>query len=320
MIFALPVVALLAAVSQVQAHAFISPGLGVAGTGVRNDVQRPSTAAPCGKASLADIDSSTAIPAVNGVFNAVVTNFNAGKDGSTQITAATVDTTGTGKSFTGQVAVTTNGVAAPTSVGSVPITLSLPAGTACTGGAAGNLCLVSMTTAGKFGNCVVVSTGAASTGAATAGTNTTTTDPAAVVGANTTVADPAVVVASNTTSTTLPPTDTTGNSTTTTTTGTGKGGRKGKGTKAAKEAAKAAKAAAAAGGAAAPPAAAVPPASAAPAGVADPAAAPAVPAANAAAGKGNKGGKGAAAVAGAATKRAHPRDWLARLWADDDSA
>lgn len=316
MIFALPVVALLAAVSQVQAHAFISPGLGVAGTGVRNDVQRPSAAAPCGKASLADIDSSTAIPAVNGVFNAVITNFNAGKDGSTQITAATVDTTGTGKSFTGQVAVTTNGVAAPASVGSVPLTLSLPAGTVCGGGKDGNLCLVSMTTAGKFGNCVVVSTGAASAaGAAAAGTNTTTADPAAVVGTNATVADPAAVVASNTTSTTLPP-DTTGNSTTTTTTTTGKGGKKGKGTKAAKEAAKAAKAAAAAG-AAAPPAVA-PPADADPAAVvADPTVAPAANAATGK-GKGNKGNKGAAAAGNA--KRAHPRDWLARFWADDNSA
>lgn len=64
-------VALLAAVSQVQAHAYISPGLGVSGTGVRNDVQRPSTGSPCGSANLAAIDSSTAAVATNGLFNAV---------------------------------------------------------------------------------------------------------------------------------------------------------------------------------------------------------------------------------------------------------
>ena len=49
--------------------------------------------------------------------------------------------------------------------------MQLPAGTACTGGATGNKCLVSFTTAGGFGNCVAVSQGAAAAaGNAAAGT------------------------------------------------------------------------------------------------------------------------------------------------------
>ena len=64
----------------------------------------------------------------------------------------------------------------PSDVGSQPLTVSLPAGTKCTGGNTGNLCLVSFTTAGRFGNCVVVQQGA--NGTAT-GTGTATTQAAA---------------------------------------------------------------------------------------------------------------------------------------------
>ena len=42
----------------------------------------------------------------------------------------------------------------PTNVGSEQLTIALPA--ACSGGATKNKCLVSLETAGGFGNCVVV--------------------------------------------------------------------------------------------------------------------------------------------------------------------
>ena len=49
-------------------------------------------------------------------------------------------------------------------MGSQQVTVQLPAGTTCAGGATKNLCLVSFTTAGGFGNCVVVQKGAAAAG------------------------------------------------------------------------------------------------------------------------------------------------------------
>ena len=104
---------------QAHAHAAIAPALDVQGTPARSDVQRPSTAKPCGNAALSGIDTSTAVTAAaNGSFTATITNFNAyascltypwlsanlsgsvrrGRDGSTQVTAQ-VDATGTGESF-----------------------------------------------------------------------------------------------------------------------------------------------------------------------------------------------------------------------------
>lgn len=60
------------------AHAAIAPAMGVAGTPVRKDVQRPLTAKPCGRVNIAQtFDSSTAVPAdSSGVFAATITNFN----------------------------------------------------------------------------------------------------------------------------------------------------------------------------------------------------------------------------------------------------
>lgn len=162
---------LLGASIQAQAHAIISPALGVTGTPARSDVQRPSKNAECGSANIAtDLNTVTPIVAkADGSFAATITNFNAGTDGSRQVTAL-VDPSGTGKSFTAAT-VTTNGDKAPTDVGSQQLALSLPAGTKCAGGTAGNLCLVSFTTAGGFGNCVAVMQAAASagTGAVAAG-------------------------------------------------------------------------------------------------------------------------------------------------------
>ena len=63
---------------QAHAHAAIAPALDVQGTPARSDVQRPSTAKPCGNAALSGIDTSTAVTAAaNGSFTATITNFNA---------------------------------------------------------------------------------------------------------------------------------------------------------------------------------------------------------------------------------------------------
>jgi hypothetical protein len=118
-------------------------------------VQRPTDAKPCGNTALSAIDKSTAIPLNGNSFTVTATNFNGGRDGSTQFTAQ-VDATGKGTSFK-DATVTKNGEAAPNKVGDVQITVRMPAGTKCTGGADGNLCLVSFKSAGGFGNCMVVS-------------------------------------------------------------------------------------------------------------------------------------------------------------------
>jgi len=174
-----PFVVVLSVSSQVLGHALIEPAIGVTGAGARADVQRPSAASPCGTVDVATaLKTSTAVAANNGAFTVNVQNFNAGKDGSTEITSSSVDTTATGKSFAGQVTITTNGVEAPTTVGTVQVSGTLPAGTTCTGGD-GSQCLVSFTTAGGFGNCVLVSQGGAAAGAAANTTVAATTAAAA---------------------------------------------------------------------------------------------------------------------------------------------
>jgi hypothetical protein len=63
---------------QAHAHAAIVPALGVAGQPKRSDVQRPTSASPCGKVNIAaTIDTSTPVTAsANGTFTVTVTNFN----------------------------------------------------------------------------------------------------------------------------------------------------------------------------------------------------------------------------------------------------
>ncbi|KAF8600611.1 hypothetical protein BDV93DRAFT_525334 [Ceratobasidium sp. AG-I] len=157
------VVAALAA--QVLGHAMVEPALGIKGTPVRANTQRPSTAKPCGNAALSGIDSSTPIAMTGTTFTAKSTNFNKAKDGSMLFTAQ-VDATGAGKAFKAAT-ITKNGPAAPKTVGeTAQLSVSLPAGTKCTGGASKDLCLVSFKSASGFGNCVVVKqagAGAAST-------------------------------------------------------------------------------------------------------------------------------------------------------------
>jgi hypothetical protein len=226
---------LFALAAQTSAHAIPSPALGVKGAPARSDVQRPSTAKPCGNIDPATtLDTSTAIPvAADGTVTMSVVNFNAGADGSTSV-AVSVDATGKGTSFVAGT-VTTNGNPAPNAVETDKVVFSLPAGTKCTGGTAGNLCLVSVKTTAGFGACTVVSQGAAAAAPPAAGTAVTSS----VAAVSTVAAAGAGQAAAGTT-------------TTTTTGKKAKGAKKGKG-KAAKAAAKAAKAKAAAAGVAAAP-------------------------------------------------------------------
>ena len=70
----------LALVFQVSAHAAVAPALGVTGgKPVRANVQRPSTAKPCGNVNVASTINSATTVAANaaGVFAVTGTNFNA---------------------------------------------------------------------------------------------------------------------------------------------------------------------------------------------------------------------------------------------------
>jgi hypothetical protein len=69
---------LLALTSSVNAHAAVSPPLGVKGDPKRTDVQQPSKADPCGNVNIAqNIDTSTPTDAfANGTFSASITDFN----------------------------------------------------------------------------------------------------------------------------------------------------------------------------------------------------------------------------------------------------
>ncbi|OBZ73251.1 hypothetical protein A0H81_07016 [Grifola frondosa] len=149
---------------QTSAQAVITPALGVSGTPVSSDAQQPSSSAECGQINIADnINSATPITAAaDGTFSATIVNFETGTEGSRQVTAL-VDPTCTGDSFV-SATVSQNGDESPTAVGSQTLTVQLPSDTTCTGGTAGNLCLVSFTTAGGFGNCVVVQQDTAATG------------------------------------------------------------------------------------------------------------------------------------------------------------
>jgi hypothetical protein len=70
---------LLGFMTSVNAHAAIDPALGVkGGNASRSDVQRPSTAKPCGNVNIAQtLDSSTTVAAnANGSFSPSITDFN----------------------------------------------------------------------------------------------------------------------------------------------------------------------------------------------------------------------------------------------------
>ena len=70
---------------EASAHALVTPALGVQGAGARANVQRPSTANPCGNVNIAStLGSSTAVAATGDTFSATITNFNAGVDGAVE--------------------------------------------------------------------------------------------------------------------------------------------------------------------------------------------------------------------------------------------
>ncbi|KZT40578.1 hypothetical protein SISSUDRAFT_983204 [Sistotremastrum suecicum HHB10207 ss-3] len=154
----LPVVTLaLSLALHVKGHALITPALGVTGTPERNDATGFNAKNPCGKANIAtDLVASNSVAAnAQGQFTVKVVNFNGGVDGSRKIKTAQVDPTGEGKTFT-PMTIITNGLESPTSDGESDVTVALPPGTVCSGGATKNLCLASFVTDGNFGNCVGV--------------------------------------------------------------------------------------------------------------------------------------------------------------------
>ncbi|KAI0642808.1 Alpha/Beta hydrolase protein [Trametes meyenii] len=155
---------------QAQAHAGVTPALGVSGSFVRKNVQRPSAAKPCGKIDIAgNIDTSTPISVgANGSFTATITNFNLGVDGSREVTAQ-VDPTGTGSNFQ-PATVVQNGDRRSKSFSSQQLVVQLPAGMTCSGGASQSKCLVSFKSVSGFGNCVVVQNAGGNDAAGAAGT------------------------------------------------------------------------------------------------------------------------------------------------------
>ncbi|KAI0302435.1 hypothetical protein B0F90DRAFT_1816628 [Multifurca ochricompacta] len=148
--------------SSVNAHAGVSPALGVKGNLARGNVERPSNADPCGKVDIAQtIGTSTpVVAAADGTFSPSVISFNPGADGSRSIKTVKVDASGTGKNFVA-AKVVANGDPAPKTSSAQQIKVQLPPGTKCTGGPKKDLCLASFTTTAGFGNCVVVSQSAA---------------------------------------------------------------------------------------------------------------------------------------------------------------
>ncbi|EJD55594.1 hypothetical protein AURDEDRAFT_109865 [Auricularia subglabra TFB-10046 SS5] len=142
---------------SVSGHAIIAADQGTLdglrrGDVTRGNLQRCSNFAGAGTATIQ-----------NGAVNLVAKNFNGGRDGSTQFTAA-LSTTGRNGNFQ-EVDVTANGVAAPNGNIESPITVAIPAGTDCSGGS----CVLTFRSAGGFGNCVDVAANAVAGGNAGAG-------------------------------------------------------------------------------------------------------------------------------------------------------
>jgi len=143
--------------AQVSAHTLIMPAIGVKGQGARTDVRRPAFKNECGGANPSLISSSTIVPArADGTFDVKVTNFNGGRDGSLHVDMQ-VDASGTGQGPFVPGSVPKNGELDPTAAKTIDVTAQLPPGTVCRGGAGKNVCLVTFTAAGGFGNCVAVS-------------------------------------------------------------------------------------------------------------------------------------------------------------------
>jgi len=157
---------------QAQGHVIVTPALG--GGTTRNDVQRPSQNAPCGKnvdiAAL--MATATPVPVQNGVATLTATNFNLALDGSRAL-AVQIDPTGTGSSFQ-PATMATNGEKFPLDKTSETVAVQIPASMQATTGKM----LLSFKNDFGFGNCVVVMNSAAA-GAATTATGTGAQAPAA---------------------------------------------------------------------------------------------------------------------------------------------
>jgi len=152
-------VLVLALCHQVTSHAIVTPALGVKGTAKRANVQRPSSASPCG-ANVNNISNAidsamTVVVNANGSFNVNGTSFNGGTDGSLKFKGQ-VDSSGNGTHFV-SMTINMNGNNSPPGAESTMLVASLPPGTKCTGGKTGNLCLAQFISGAGFGNCVVVS-------------------------------------------------------------------------------------------------------------------------------------------------------------------
>jgi len=149
---------------QAQGHAIITPALG--GGASRDDVQRPSASSPCGAHVdiVGKVGFSQVVQVKNGQIPVTATNFNTGVDGSRQIVTALIDPTGTGNNFQA-ASVSTNGDNNPTNVGSQPIVVNVPDALKARTGRM----LISLTTAGGFGNCVVIESDGGASAAATTG-------------------------------------------------------------------------------------------------------------------------------------------------------
>jgi len=159
---------LLCFTASVNAHAGVSPALGVQGALIRADVQRPSTSSPCGNVNIAQsLDSSSSVAAaLNDTFSVNATGFDAGSDGSRSIKTVQIDASGTGQNFV-PATMLVNGNADPASAGTDQLTVQLPEGTTCTGGTSKNICIASFETAAGFGNCVAVTQGQGATSSST---------------------------------------------------------------------------------------------------------------------------------------------------------
>jgi len=107
---------------------------------------------------------SQVVQVKNGQIPVTATNFNTGVDGSRQIVTALIDPTGTGNNFQA-ASVSTNGDNNPTNVGSQPIVVNVPDALKARTGRM----LISLTTAGGFGNCVVIESDGGASAAATTG-------------------------------------------------------------------------------------------------------------------------------------------------------
>lgn len=157
------IVTFLAFAASVSAHCvYRNPA--VIAKAVRNDATQSKTC---------NVQQALANPVTadsTGAFTLAAQSFNAGVDGATAVKTATLDTTGKGQTFSGQVTIVQNGNPNPTASNTLStIKMSLPAGTKCAG--QGGACLVFTTSDGGFTSCnAVIQSGATASSGTTGST------------------------------------------------------------------------------------------------------------------------------------------------------